>query len=259
MKHHPRWTKNFLIFGGSAIWGLLLISCVVTSRTLVAPPMVAGATYVGDEACADCHESLTSNFHTATHAKLVAPGSNAEEIGCEACHGAGSIHVDEGGGAGTIINPGESPETCFQCHLEKRGEFNLPSAHPVMNGKMSCSDCHNVHTGDAISEGVSSLSNLNETCVKCHASQDGPYVFEHEASREGCVTCHMPHGSVNDKMLKVRNANLCLQCHFQEQTSSGVIQIGNRNHTGYLPRGTCWSAGCHENVHGSHTSSSLRY
>ena len=31
-----------------------------------------------------------------------------------------------------------------------------------------------------------------ENCLQCHPSQSGPYVFEHEASREGCVVCHNP-------------------------------------------------------------------
>ena len=153
MNYRPRWTKCTLIFGGTAVWGLLLISCVMTDRTVVAPPFIEGAKFVGSQECAQCHENLTSKFHTATHAKLAAEGGNAEAIGCEACHGAGSIHVKSGGGAGTIINPGSSPETCYQCHLDKRAEFNLPNTHPVAAGRMSCSDCHNAHTGDAITEG----------------------------------------------------------------------------------------------------------
>ncbi|MCF7687345.1 MAG: hypothetical protein K9N01_03490 [Cephaloticoccus sp.] len=260
MKLLPSRTKNFIIFGGATAWGLLLISCMVTgNRTLVAPPTIANATYVGSEACADCHDNLTSEFHAATHAKLTAPGSNGEEIGCESCHGAGSIHVKTGGGLGSIVNPGKNPETCFQCHTDKRGEFQLPNTHPVLEGKMSCSDCHNPHNGDAIMESNSSLAGLNESCVNCHVQQAGPYVFEHEASREGCVSCHSPHGSVNAKMLKARNANLCLQCHFQEQVSPTQILIGGRDHASFLGRGTCWSAGCHEAVHGSHVSSSLRF
>ena len=50
--------------------------------------------------------------------------------GCETCHGPGSLHVQSGGGAGTIVNPRKSPETCFQCHLDKRGEFSLPHTPP---------------------------------------------------------------------------------------------------------------------------------
>ncbi|MBI3884342.1 MAG: hypothetical protein HY302_01225 [Opitutae bacterium] len=189
----------------------------------------------------------------------MAPGGNGTEIGCESCHGAGSVHVKKGGGAGSIVNPRTSPETCFKCHQDKRGEFSLPSTHPVLAGKMSCADCHSPHAGDMVAEGGTNFGGINSTCLKCHTSQGGPYVFEHEAAREGCVTCHSPHGSVNAKMLKARNQNLCLQCHFQQQTAPGVILIGGRDHSSFLTRGTCWSAGCHEAVHGSHVSSSLRF
>lgn len=259
MNLKPRWPKSTLIFGGTALWGLLLVGCVMVQRTLVAPPQIAGATFVGSAKCAQCHENITSKFHNATHAKLLAAGGNGQEIGCESCHGAGSLHAKAGGGRDNIINPQLSPETCFQCHLDKRGEFALPNAHPVLAGKMSCSDCHSPHTGDAIDGGVARLDGLNSSCIKCHVQQGGPFVFEHEASREGCVACHNPHGSINAKMLKARNQNLCLQCHFQQQTAPGVILIGGRDHASFISRGTCWSAGCHESIHGSHVSSSLRF
>ena len=98
-----------------------------------------------------------------------------------------------------------------------------------------------------------------ETCLQCHPAQRGPYVFEHEALREGCLTCHSPHGTINAKMLAVRNANLCLKCHFQQQGAGGTIRIGGKDHTLSLRQGTCWTAGCHEAVHGSRVSSSLRF
>jgi hypothetical protein len=64
---------------------------------------------------------------------------------------------------------------------------------------------------------------------------------------------------VNAKMLKARNASVCLQCHFQELTPAGGVLIGGRDHSSFLYRGACWSAGCHEAVHGSHVNSSLRF
>jgi DmsE family decaheme c-type cytochrome len=143
--------------------------------------------------------------------------------------------------------------------LDKRGEFNLPHRHPVLEGKMSCTDCHDPHKGSAIKGGSTSLALEQDTCHKCHIAQRGPFVFEHEAVREGCTTCHKPHGSVNAKLLTERNANLCLKCHFQQQTAPGRITIGGRDHSGFLSRGTCWSAGCHEAVHGSQIGSSLRF
>jgi predicted CXXCH cytochrome family protein len=239
---------------------VLAASCANTvTRTIVAPPHIAGATFVGSESCAQCHEEVHRDFITATHARLVAQGDHAVNMGCESCHGAGSLHVESGGAYHTIINPNKSPETCFQCHLDKRGEFSLPHRHPVLEGKMSCSDCHDPHKGDAVMGRGTTLASQNDTCFQCHMAQRGPHIFEHEATREGCVSCHAPHGSVNNKMLVTRNANLCLQCHMQQQTAPGVILIGGRDHTGFLSRGTCWSAGCHEAVHGSHVNSSLRF
>ncbi len=158
-----------------------------------------------------------------------------------------------------IVNPRRDSETCFQCHLDKRGQFALPHHHPVESGKVSCGDCHDPHKGRATKGGAGDLAGENETCFKCHTAQRGPFVFEHEATREGCVTCHDPHGTVNQKMLTARNANLCLKCHFQQQTAGGVIRIGGQDHSGFLGRGTCWSAGCHEAVHGSQVHSSLRF
>lgn len=256
-KNHIR---DWFVFAGLSVWGLLAVSCVATSRTLVAPPQIAGASFVGSSECAMCHEDITRDFAGATHARLVATDTDGTHpVGCESCHGPGSEHAKAGGGAGTIVNPGKSSDACFQCHLDKRGEFSLPHTHPVLASGMTCTDCHDVHSGPAVKEGGTTLAGLNETCISCHTQQGGPYVFEHEASREGCVVCHLPHGSPNPRMLRTSNQNLCLQCHFQQQTAPGVILIGGRNHASFLSRGTCWSAGCHEAVHGSHVNSSLRF
>jgi predicted CXXCH cytochrome family protein len=247
-----------------------IISCETVNRTVLIPPSIPGAKYVGSDACAACHEGHVRDFKTATHSRLMAKGKNAEGAGCESCHGPGSLHVDAGGGHNTvskhnIINPRKSPDVCFQCHLDKRGEFNLPYSHPVLKGKVTCIDCHEPHKGDVVSGGGGvARKEPNDICFRCHTAQRGPFIFEHEALREGCVACHKPHGSVNQKMLTERNNNLCLKCHFQSQkiqtgsnTAAGALVIGGRNHSGNL-RGTCFSADCHEMVHGSNVNSSLR-
>lgn len=240
-----------------------MMSCANVQRTVVIPPHIEGATFVGSETCSQCHENITKDFHSADHARLMAKGPNSQEMGCESCHGPGSIHNETGGARNTILNPKRDHETCFQCHMDMKARFDTPHHHPIENGKVSCSDCHNAHKGPAIRGGGTSLMAESDTCVQCHTAQRGPFVFEHEALREGCTTCHNPHGSVNDKMLVQRSQNLCLKCHFQQQNlpsqPAGTIFIGSRDHTGFLQQGTCWSAGCHEAVHGSHVSSSLRF
>lgn len=259
MKTWARWNKTNLLFGAVAGWSLVFVSCVMVQRTIIMPPSVMGAQFVGSQTCVECHEQISSNFHDATHARLMADGANGKDIGCESCHGPGSLHSQSGGELGTIVNPQGNPETCFQCHLDKRGEFALPHAHPVGTDQLACTDCHDSHSGDATLGGGMQLAGANDTCFKCHEAQRGPFVFEHEAARENCTICHSPHGSVNDKMLKARNQTLCLQCHFQEQTSTGDLLIGGRNHNSFVTRGTCWTAGCHEAIHGSHVNSSLRF
>lgn len=251
-----------IAIGAGVAWAALCVSCVGVDRALLAPPAApkaANAEFVGRGECAQCHADITGNFHDATHARLAARGKPPKDIGCETCHGPGSAHVQSGGMVGTIVNPRQAPEACFQCHLDQRGEFRLPHGHPVLAGKMTCTDCHDPHRGDAVRGGGTQLASMNDTCFQCHQAQRGPFVFEHEAVRDGCVTCHNPHGSVNDKMLKVRNQALCLQCHFQQQTATGELLIGDVDHRPFVARGTCWSAGCHEAVHGSHATSALRF
>lgn len=265
MNARLRWCLRTLLYAGLPLWGLLFVSCVMVQRPMFSPPAFSagtmqGAQYVGSKECAQCHEEKVRTFGGATHAKLLASGENAKNVGCESCHGPGSKHVQSGGESGTIINPRQSPAMCFECHVDKRGEFALANSHPVLAGKVSCGDCHNPHAGEmVIGGGARNLATMNDTCFQCHPAQRGPFVFEHEALRENCTTCHNPHGTVNAKMLKSRNASLCLQCHFQQQTVTGQIVIGGRDHAGSLLRGTCWSAGCHEAVHGSHVNSSLRF
>jgi predicted CXXCH cytochrome family protein len=261
--------QNFLwLAGGGASAALILISCATTGRTMMAPPSIPGATFVGSEECAQCHEKTVRDFKTADHAKLQAKGPNAVDMGCESCHGPGSKHIESGGGAGTIVNPDKSPETCFQCHLDKKAEFSLPYAHQVLNGKMSCSDCHDPHKGNAIKGGGTQLHGNNETCAECHKAQMGPFIFAHDAVKEGCSSCHNPHGSVNQKMLTERNATLCLKCHFDSHTGSTNAMGPSGGHgptnatsgaTSRFNQGTCWSAGCHEAVHGSNTNVELRF
>jgi predicted CXXCH cytochrome family protein len=271
------WKRGLVLLAIVAAFSLAALSCRTVNRTVVVLPNVPGAKYIGSKECEQCHEEIYRDFITADHARLISEGPNALNAGCESCHGPASLHSDSGGevkppnsfasgrpqpfsqGARLDLPAARAVETvCYECHGEVRGQFNLPSHHPVPEGKMSCTVCHSPHKGSIFKGGGTSLLSQNESCLRCHSQQRGPHVFEHEAMREGCTTCHAAHGSINAKMLTVRDANLCMKCHFQ-QPSNGRILIGGSDHTLRIQQGTCWTAGCHQAVHGSRVSSSLRF
>ena len=270
--------RKLALAAGVIILVLAVISCSTINHEAVMLPEVPGAKYIGSSECEQCHEEIYRSFQTADHSRLIAPGTNSMNVGCESCHGPCSLHSDSGGEtkppfsftsgrpepASLATLPGVPParavETvCYQCHNDVRGQFQLPSHHPVPEGRMSCTVCHSPHKGSIGAGGGTALLSQNENCLQCHPAQRGPYVFEHEAMQEGCTTCHTAHGSVNAKMLTVRDSNLCLKCHFQQQTPDGSLLIGGKNHAQSLQQGSCWSAGCHEAVHGSRVNPSLRF
>jgi len=277
------WWPAALFITGLVVLILGVISCGTVHRSVVILPDVPGAKYIGSKECEQCHEEITKTFATADHARLIANGKNALGVGCESCHGPCSVHSDSGGetkppysftagrpqsssfGRLALADPPRPTKTslatekvCFQCHADVRGQFSLPNHHPVTEGRMTCSDCHSPHKGSIYKGGGTSLLAENDSCLACHPAQRGPKVFEHEAMHEGCTVCHTAHGSVNAKLLTARDANLCMKCHFQ-QVSGGRILIGGSDHTIRLQQGTCWNAGCHEALHGSRVSSSLRF
>jgi predicted CXXCH cytochrome family protein len=240
----------------------ILASCVTMQNTAVIPPTIPGAEFVGNEECAACHEDTAKSFARSAHARIYVADAGVEDSsGCESCHGPGSMHVDadDGEKAATIVNPGESADQCFRCHMDTEAQFNMPYSHPVKNGKVTCNDCHDPHGKDAKKSAKLAISRMNDTCRGCHKEQTRPHLYEHEALSDGCVTCHSPHGSVNKKMLIENDMNLCLKCHASVMSKDSAIEVGTRNHAGYAGRANCWNGGCHTAVHGSSVDSHLRY
>ena len=260
--------SNRLMIAAAGCLGLamiLLFSCSGMNKPMVSPKFnIPGAEYVGMTTCSACHEERVKNFQYTEHARyLVGEKDGVEFPGCEGCHGPGSLHVEAGGGRGVkIINPENNPSPCFQCHLDVRASFNLQYHHPVPEDFMNCTMCHNPHGEHIYSPKGTLVVRQNVThyqiCYQCHKDQARPHVYEHLALREGCPTCHHPHGSINDKLLIDRDANLCIRCHAQ-MSAPGTIFMGDVNHSSFLTRGPCWSAGCHTAIHGSNMSDKLRY
>jgi len=104
----------------------------------------------------------------------------------------------------------QQPEACYKCHPKIYGLNALPSHHPIKEGKMVCSDCHDPHGQET---GNLKEATINLVCYKCHADKQGPFAFEHPPVRENCAICHEPHGTVANNLLRQPATFLCLRCH----------------------------------------------
>jgi DmsE family decaheme c-type cytochrome len=154
------------------------------------------------------------------------------EVACSNCH---SIH---GGKTDATIRPftttfrDNEADICASCHQAIRSATLKPSHHPIQEGKIKCSDCHNPH--GALSKAMVKQETVNQQCLSCHAEKRGPYVFSHPAVEDNCLSCHNPHGSSHNFLLNEKVPNLCQDCHdwsrhpgtFYSGSSGWIIQDG---------------------------------
>lgn len=124
-----------------------------------------------------------------------------EDVACVSCH---SIHKSAKPAA-------NQPEKCFECHKNVKAEANKISHHPIIEGKIKCSDCHNPH--GSLSKNMIKAETVNLLCYTCHADKRGPFIQEHPPVAEDCMSCHAPHGTKAYKLTKDKMPNLCINCH----------------------------------------------
>ena len=149
-------------------------------------------------ACLTCHQKDAKRSHWAgsTH--------ETKDVACSSCH---TVHTAKD----KVRNKLTQPEVCFTCHKEQRAQVSRPSHHPIMEGKVACSDCHNAH--GSVGPKLMKRDSVNDTCYTCHMEKRGPFVHNHEPVGEDCGNCHNPHGTTAEFMLKARPPFLCHQCH----------------------------------------------
>jgi DmsE family decaheme c-type cytochrome len=200
-------------------------------RTSTTPPDVQ------DQACLTCHQG-GKRIHWASSAHAT------RDTTCVSCHQVHTAHDK-------VRDKRAQAQVCFTCHTEQRAQVNRPSRHPIPEGTVACSDCHNPHGSAGPSQLV--RDSVNETCYTCHMEKRGPFVRTHQPVQENCAICHNPHGTTTPNLLKVRAPFLCQQCH--EPTSHRGVIPGNITGTGTaLTRSVVLARGClncHTNIHGT--------
>lgn len=190
------------------------------------------------ERCLDCHQ------YGEEHGNYARSVHKINDVSCIDCH---SIHKAK---ESQFLLAKAQPQLCFSCHQDIRPEFNRPFRHRVNEGLVKCTDCHNQH-GGFLTKQLRATAAQDTVCFKCHADKAGPFVYEHHAIKiEGCVACHLPHGSGNARLLRRSQINLlCLECH--TLAGGGLPPIGP-NHDQSQKYQACTM--CHSQIHGSNTS-----
>jgi DmsE family decaheme c-type cytochrome len=199
-------------------------------------------------ACQGCHQK------DAKHSYWEGSTHQTSDVACTSCH---KIHVAKD----KVRDKRSQHEVCFTCHKEQRAQVNKPSHHPIVEGKMTCSDCHNAH-GSAGPK-LMKRDNVVDTCYACHMEKRGPFVHNHQPVNEDCSNCHNPHGTTAESMLKMRPPFLCNSCHTPHspiqpsltgQTTPPVAQ-GWWNPAAITQGRSCLN--CHTQVHGSNNPSGV--
>jgi DmsE family decaheme c-type cytochrome len=167
-------------------------------------------------ACLSCHKG---------GARMQWEGSkhHNEGMACSNCH---TVHAPRD----RVLVKAAQPEVCFNCHKDQRAMINRPSRHPIPEGKVVCSDCHNPH--GSVAPKLLAKNTVNETCWSCHAEKRGPFLWEHPSASDDCMNCHTPHGSTNPPLLRARAPWLCQECH-----GDGAPHPGNVYSASSLPGG----------------------
>lgn len=188
--------------------------------------------------CMKCHQ------FGEEHANFARSRHNTNQVNCASCH---SIHSAK---EKDFLLRAKQVDLCYSCHLETKPDFSKPFRHRVNEGLIKCTDCHNAHGGFLLRQ-LRSTPTQDAVCFKCHTEKAGPFVFEHAAVRvEGCVICHIPHGSSNPRLLRRAQVNLlCLECH---TLTGGGLPPSGPSHDQSQKYLSCTL--CHAQIHGSNTS-----
>ncbi len=220
-----------------------------------------------DRSCLKCH------INTQTQVGRVMSGHARSQVRCVECHSVHSPEPKNSVWAGKAILPGSTEVapsktvmmrtgSCIGCHTGAWAEFQRPHRHPVPQGAMTCTDCHNPHGGTNRTMYLN--AGMNEPgCFKCHTDKRGPFTFEHAPMRtDGCGACHQPHGSANPRMMTRSEVRFqCMECHTntspaigaQTAPSGGLGALPPALHDLRSPRFRNCTL-CHIKVHGSHVN-----
>lgn len=191
------------------------------------------------QVCLQCHQGSDRMYwNSSLH--------EAAGVNCVDCHSVMEKRNDK-----ALLAAAAEPTVCFDCHAEVQGQMRKPSHHPVQEGRLDCSSCHNPH--GSVGPSMLVAATVNATCFNCHQDKRGPFLWEHPVVREDCSSCHTAHGSNNPGLLNTKGAFLCLQCH----SYGGHVNLPRYNRVSSPYGQGC--VNCHLTQHGSNHPSGAKF
>ena len=152
--------------------------------------------------CVSCHDP-----HESAAPKLMAKFTHPPfaDKQCEVCHSPAKDGK-------VVLTQTDVKALCVTCHDDKAKLIDSARVpHPGAAG--DCTDCHSPHASRQ--PGLPKTDAVN-ICLGCHSEiAEGKKRYHHQpAFKQGCATCHQPHGGGNDHLLRAATTNsLCLECH----------------------------------------------
>jgi DmsE family decaheme c-type cytochrome len=212
---------------------------------------------VQNEVCLSCHKSGNRTYWSGSEHQI-------RDLTCSNCH---TVHLP----ADPVLSKLTQPDVCFACHKTQRAQIHYISTHPILVGKVVCSDCHNPHGSTASKLLIKDT--VNETCYTCHAEKRGPFLWEHSPVVDDCTNCHTPHGSTKPPLLKARVPWLCQECHTGDHgaainsganlpmgnatTLNGQQPLANQSPRAQTNARACLN--CHVLIHGSNHPAGAKF
>lgn len=172
-----------------------------------------------DPSCLFCHASQP-RWREGTLNGYAEPVFDQDGVGCERCHGPGSLHIQ---GKAKMVNPAAlSPplrdSVCSQCHLT--GQSRVARAGRSIE---------NYRPGEALSDFVAVFVPVNSSGfqVNSHVEKLGESACKRAAGdRLWCGTCHDPHTVPAASERAAWYRAKCLSCHQTSQCNRGFDCTG---------------------------------
>jgi DmsE family decaheme c-type cytochrome len=190
---------------------------------LVAGALALAWPALAKEDCATCHEEVVKTFGKTAHGKSFASDKAYRSASCVSCHAGADEHATSGGEKKPAsLKKGADPNgTCLSCHAENPKRAHWQGSSHQMAG-LACVTCHDPHSSrGGTPEAQKTLPGPTEATKKCLECHGAMRVALHQRSshpmQDGqmdCASCHNPHGSAGEKLVKDGSVNeLCYSCH----------------------------------------------